>query len=253
MKIINNPIVLIILSFVITLSSCNKDEDSPEDNTPTDVQLNIKLKHFVGIEHADFDTIMYTNAFGNNFSVVTLKYFISNITLYKSDGTEVLIDEEHYVDALDEATNTFIPAHKIPEGSYDSISFVFGLNEEKNVSGLFPNAPESNMEWPIPMGGGYHYMKLEGKFDENGTIKNYQCHTGPTMGNPNFIEVSLPVSQFTTSNNELTITIGMKINKWWESPNVFDLNDISGIMGDQSIQLLLQENGNDVFSLISVE
>ena len=30
------------------------------------------------------------------------------------------------------------------------------------------------MEWPPALGEGYHYMKLEGKFDSTDLVKNYQ-------------------------------------------------------------------------------
>lgn len=45
---------------------------------------------------------------------------------------------------------------------------------------------------PVPMGGGYHYMKLEGRHDSSGTTKNYQAHMGPTMGNDYHVSVTLP-------------------------------------------------------------
>jgi hypothetical protein len=52
------------------------------------------------------------------------------------------------------------------------------------------------MEWPIMMGGGYHYMKLEGKFDSAAIVKNYQTHTGPTNGNQNYISLDLPITKY---------------------------------------------------------
>ena len=38
----------------------------------------------------------------------------------------------------------------------------------------------ATMAWPVPMGGGYHYMKLEGDF--NDSLSGYGTHTGGTMG-----------------------------------------------------------------------
>jgi hypothetical protein len=104
------------------------------------------------------------------------------------------------------------------------------------------------MEWPLPMGGGYHYMKLEGKIELPGTTNNFQAHTGPTMGNQNFVEIELPQSSFVLSGEERTLAIRMNINNWWKTPNVLDLNTVTSIMGNQEMQLKLKSNVNDVFS-----
>lgn len=227
----------------LILVSCKKEED----NDPEEVKLNILMIHSVDNETVEFDNIRYTNTFGNLYSVSRLQYFISDFTLERSDGTEVFIDEVFYVDGTVESTLTLTPGERIPAGSYSSVSFIFGLSAEKNVAGAFPNPPENNMEWPPALGTGYHYMKLEGKVDSSGVINNFQAHTGPTNGNQNFIEVTLP-GLFTTEGSEMTFAIKMDINKWWEDPNTFDLNLMTMVMGNQDVQQKLHDNGGNVFS-----
>jgi hypothetical protein len=236
--------LFLLITAGILLSSCKKDDE----NQTQDARINFQMMHYVGNETVEFDNIKYTNSFGNLYSVSRLQYFISDFRLEKADGSEVFMDEEFYVDGMVENTTVLTPQEKIPSGDYSSISFIFGLSEEKNVSGAFPNPPENNMEWPPTLGSGYHYMKLEGKTDSSGTVNNFQAHTGPTNGNQNFIEVTLPGSAFTVSGNEVTLFIKMDINKWWEGPNLFDLNQMTMMMGNQEIQEKLKENGGDVFS-----
>ncbi len=234
---------ILLIAASIMLSSCKKEEEDEASNA----RINFQMMHYVGNEAVEFDNIEYTNSFGNLYSVSRLQYFISDISLEMKDGTEVFIDQEFYVDGLEESTTTLVPESQVPVGEYISVSFIFGLSAEKNIAGAFPNPPENNMEWPPPLGSGYHYMKLEGKIDSSGTVNNYQAHTGPTNGNQNFIEVTLPGSAFTVSGNEVTLFIKMDINKWWEGPNLFDLNQMTMVMGNQEIQQKLQENGGDVF------
>jgi hypothetical protein len=79
-------------------------------------------------------------------------------------------------------------------------------------------------------------------------IKNYQTHTGPTDGNDNSFEVTLTDSQFNCNCEEVTIDINMNINNWYANPNTIDLNDMTMIMGNEQKQVLLKQNGSDVFT-----
>ena len=242
----NNSLKLILFLFLVEIgfNSCNQN-DTP---TVNNIQVNFAFNHTVGTSDLQFDTIIYTNAFGNAYSVSTLKYFISDIRLNRTDGSSHYFDMEHYVDGKDAGTMTFVPDQTIPAGEYSEVTFVFGLDSIKNVSGRFPDPPENNMEWPLALGEGYHYMKLEGKFDSTDLIKNYQAHTGPSKGNHYYIEVTLPNSSFTATNNQQTVQITMDINKWWVDPHTLDLNNMTMVMGNLQMQQTLHDNGENVFS-----
>lgn len=239
-------ILFIAFGVILNLSSCNKGEEG--QLTPASTNIFLSMLHTVNGDLVKYDSVMYTNAYGNKYSIARLQYFISDIVLMRNDGKEVFIDEEFYIDGRDYATHNHAIQTSIPLGDYIAVSFVFGLSEEKNVAGRYPNPPENNMEWPPALGTGYHYMKLEGKIDSSGTIKNFQAHTGPTFGNQNYIEVSLQDLLFSISEKEIGIGIHMDINKWWENPNTIDLNTMTMIMGNQPMQEILQNNGGDVFS-----
>lgn len=226
----------------LSVISCSEDDDpGPE------VRVQIQFSHYVGDQALQFNSIEYQNEAGNIYSVETLLYFVSDFKLMSTGGEEVLIDEIHYVDGRDESTLLFLSETAVPAGTYESLSFVFGLTEADNTPRRFPNTPENNMEWPPAMGSGYHYMKLEGKVDSSGVINNFQAHTGPTMNNQNFVEVTMPESSFTIDGDGQTISVIMDINKWWEDPNMLDLNEVTGIMGNQAMQEKLKANGADVF------
>ena len=212
-----------------------------------DVSLTVEFVHNVGSTVVDYDTLIYTSNAGNLYTVELLKYFISDIRFHSSAGSDVLIDDIHYIDARETSTTTYLPTTKIKKGSYTHVSFVFGMDENKNTTGLFSNPPEVLMEWPVLMGGGYHMMKLEGRHDSSGVLKSYRAHLGSLNGVPRHVEVTIPNLPFTAENN-LTLTLNMDINKWFESPNAFDMNDIESIMADSTKQAQLWQNGSDVFS-----
>lgn len=238
-------IIALIAFSSLFLSSCKEsDEPNPE------ATITVTFSHLINNKTLDWDTIQYTNALNEDFSISTLKQFVSDITLFTTSGESVLLKDFQYIDARDgiglrlEAT---VKAQK-----YSGISLAYGIPKDKNITNMFPTAPESNMEWPVHMGGGYHYMKFEGKFQYHpDTVKNYQLHTGP------FKEVDY--SHTFTFNTEIDLTsdkevvIEQHLDKWMSTPNNLSLNDMSRIMGNADMQAKLQENTADVFTLGTIQ
>ncbi|MDX2359593.1 MAG: hypothetical protein QNK23_02225 [Crocinitomicaceae bacterium] len=228
-------------------SSAEKDDNSC--TYASTYSTNFDFVHELDGSSFFYDTILYQHPAGQNYSVQTLKYFVSNIVLYKTNGDSVFIDIAHYVNARDAASTTFEYTESIENASYTGIAFVFGLDEMKNTTGAYLNPPENLMEWPIPMGGGYHYMKMEGKYDSLGVTKNYNIHTGAAQGVPHYFKVSF-IQPFTVTDNQLHAEITMELNNWFQNPTLFDF-DVFGdaIMGDQTAQQAIADNGVDVFSI----
>lgn len=237
--------IIAIMIAATALTSCSKNDDKA-----TETNLIIQLSHHVSGNALILNNSNYTNAFGNVYTVSRLQYFISDFRLVDTDGNTILIDTAYYVDATNEQSLILKPNTKIPLATYNEVQFVFGLNEAKNTNGAFPNPPENNMEWPIPLGGGYHYMKLEGKVVAGDSQNNFQAHTGPTNGNQNYISLSFDNLMLKAAASEdLVINIEMDINKWWETPHQLNLNEITMVMGNQPVQEQLKANGQQVFNV----
>ncbi|MCF6170956.1 MAG: hypothetical protein L3J31_06045 [Bacteroidales bacterium] len=257
---------LMMVIFIAALffgSACNKTED-PENKAG---KLHLYFQHEIDSVPIEFDTLKYTNAAGNPYLVTEIQYFISDVVLYRNDKTQQLLDageDIHYVDTDLPETLTYKLTDDIVPGTFDSISFTFGINEVKNQSQLFVNPPESNMFWPELLGGGYHYMKLNGKWKDTGdTIRPFNFHMGIgqiydtatgeiTAYVQNYFRVSLPNSSFTISNaEELALTLVMDVNQWFEAPHNYDFNEWGGmIMQNQAAMQTARENGHNVFNLL---
>ena len=127
---------------------------------------------------------------------------------------------------------------------------------------MFVNPPESFMFWPIYLGGGYHHMKLNGKWlDENQQISPFDFHLGIgqiyysypdsiTGFVQNYFNVELPNSSFSLVKNQTKeIQIIMNIENWFKSPNTYNHDDWGGdIMQNKEAMFLACENGHDVFT-----
>ncbi len=228
-----------------------------EDVQPVSHEIGFSFIHNVGTEALTTNTIGYTNEAGNEFSVETLQYLVSNIRLNKNDGKIIEIEGYHLVDIYQPGSETFSPGSLVEAGNYSGISFVFGFDEADNISGEYPDLNLANWNWPDMLGGGYHFMKLEGKFiDEQQNEVGYATHMGTAReisGNesifhPNHFEVT--ILQNFTIDSETSIEIKMDILKWYKTPNLWDLNTWgAGIMPNYDAQVALNQNGQDVFSL----
>ena len=106
-----------------------------------------------------------------DFNLSKLVYLISDITFTSSTG-EVLYREGiiTLVNVRDGQNLHFIPDVEIPEGSY-TVTFRFGFNDEDNDMN-HPDLNSADGGWNVPdmLGGGYHYMRMEGKYTNSTTV-----------------------------------------------------------------------------------
>jgi len=251
-----------LMAFVF---SCTKDEPAPKE-----AKIVLNFTHFCEGQPLEYDTMKYVNAAGNHYLVNEIQYFISDVKLHRSDGTFQLIDQFediHYVDTDIPATQSWQVFDPIIAGNYEKVSFTFGISEAKNQSLMFVNPPERDMFWPDILGGGYHYLKLNGKWlADNSSIKPFNFHLGIgqiyaggeintdsiTGFVQNYFEVELPNSAFSIPDGDtLHFEIRMNVENWFQNPHIYNHDDWGGdIMQKQDAMKLGCENGEeDVFSI----
>jgi hypothetical protein len=284
----------IFFSFYMTLMtaffvSCDKSNSQQE---PSKGSINLLIEHTMNGFPVEFDKLIYENEAGNQFLLTEIQWFISDIKLHKSDGTYLLIGDdggEYYIDTDIPASFSIKPDFDITADDYTGLSFTFGINDVKNKSHRFVNPPESFMFWPNYLGGGYHYMKLNGKWlNSSGLAEPFNFHLGigqiydtiapkskwtdmsvccksdhcegyspdnqtmPVTGFiQNFFEVEFPQTPIIISAGKTTeVRLEMKVENWFKGPHIYDHNVWGGsIMQQQEAMKLGCENGHDVFTL----
>lgn len=239
---------LIVLSWL--LCSCKKEKTA---------NLNLYIDFTVDGQTLVQDNRQYVNAAGNQYEVNEVMFFLSDMNLKKNDGSVVGVEGIHYVD-LDLVSSLNWTLASVPVGNYTSLSFTFGLTDMQNQSYRFVNPPECNMSWPEVMGGGYHYMKINGKWlADDGQVKPFNLHTGRGQqyddeGNvTRFVDNSFTVSleiPFSVKEKGENLQLVMNINQWFNASRMFDLDEWGGsIMQNQAAQEILKQNGPYVFEL----
>jgi hypothetical protein len=269
-----------LMAFVF---SCTKDEPAPKE-----AKIILNFTQFCEGQPLEYDTMKYVNAAGNHYLVNEIQYFISDVKLHRSDGTFQLIDQFediHYVDTDIPATQSWQVFDPIIAGNYEKVSFTFGISEAKNQSLMFVNPPERDMFWPDVLGGGYHYLKLNGKWlaaknlvipfktynfimflcqtpsSPDDILKPFNFHLGIgqiysgggmntdsiTGFVQNYFEVELPNSAFSISDGDtLQFEIRMNVENWFQNPHIWDHNYWGGmIMQNQEAMNTACENGKE--------
>lgn len=252
---------LIILAFTLVFVACEKDND---DNISPVTAVNFKFIHKweeTEVSNSDFNSIQFTNAYGNELSIERLRYLISKIKLTKNTGEVITIDEYNLVDLEDANSLNFSTNQTVAVGSYSDISFVFGFTNEDNTDGTYADLNSATWNVPAMLGGGYHYMQMDGKYINSSNVESsYNYHairavdnpgSNPTFPQDTFFEVSLGEITLTGATE---ITIAMNIAQWFKQPNTWNLNEYNQmLMPNSTAQILMYQNGQNVFNLVSIE
>lgn len=236
----NKSVCIISVIIAVVFASCRT-----ESYDPSYAELRIQLLHNCGNDPLLYDTLIYQNAAGESYQVEHLEYYISGITLYGSNGSRYYDDGIYYVNAR-ENPQMIIHLDSIVPGTYSGMTCHIGIDSGRNDYGYLPNTMENaGMAWPEFMGGGYHFMKLEGRF-QGAALWGFAVHLGsdsvlPTCSTDSQLELKY-------INHNATLT--MDVNEWFQNPHSYSfINDGNYTMGDQLLMGKIRDNGNDIFSL----
>lgn len=194
--------LVIATTAIAALSSCSKDNNTPQPAKPNSGQeekptpelqgngkITLQFENYVGEEKltlgADANAAKAYTSNGQTLKFSEVKYVITNIVLVKADGTKVA----YHTEDLDkggflinqENTASLSPIlSEIPEGDYKGIEFGLGVKRELNnlslqdkfpnfyrLTGSFKQAQIMHWEWA----NGYRFVKLEGWYS-NATATN---------------------------------------------------------------------------------
>jgi hypothetical protein len=208
--------------------------------------MALRVNHVCNNQILIYDSLLYINAAGEAYRIEHLEYYLSDFTLYSSDGTIYTDSSVYYIDARS-PEQVLINLDSIPPGHYYKMTCHVGVDSLRNVEGSLPNTMENAaMVWPEFMGGGYHFMKLEGRF-QSAALWGFAVHLGSNQ--------ALPLCEMQTDfalkyiNHSAMMT--MDVNEWFQIPHTYSfINDGNYTMGNQILMGKIRDNGKDVLSII---
>ena len=244
---------LLIIIAIISLVSCSSDDDKASDILIS--VTNSQNWDGENITSINLGTKEFTDENGEILKIERLRYLISKVILTNSTGDEIEIGTYKLVDLTNNNTLNYATNIVVPPGTYTGISFVYGFNEEDNMDQVYLDLNTASWNWPEPLGGGYHFMQLDGTFTSPTNLNNplpFNYHNGTArisdgVFEQNFIRVNITELSI---DNSTTIDIKMNLAEWFKNPNLWDLNVLNtGLMGNYDAQREMNENGQSVFSV----
>jgi len=252
-------LIAVVLISVFCLSSCVEDEVPGLQKT--NVSLNFKHNwDGAAITNANFNTDKYFTAEGDELSIEKLRYLISSVTFHKENGEAIVVEGYNLVDVTNNENQSYVAPIQVPIGVYTNVSFTFGFDNTDNIEGAYTDLNSASWNVPMMMGGGYHFMQLEGKFINNvATEVGYQYHTIKAVNNTDPMNLVFQDTFFTVNlgevivHNDSSIDVNMNIAEWFKGPYQWKLNDWhSMLMPNFDAQVKMYDNGQNVFSLGTV-
>lgn len=206
MKTLKIFFMALLAMSVLSLNSCDSDDDEVSEPPSAELgQMKIKFDHVWGPTLAPFELNQeYSHpGTGEDITFTKLRYYISNVVLQNSNGSEWAAPESYYiVDAME--SDPYISITGVPSGSYTGISYLVGVDSTRNVSGAQTGAldPAENMFWS--WNTGYIFIKAEGTSPQAGSGSVFSYHLGGFSG---------PTSALFQNNHQFTnATLDVAVN-----------------------------------------
>ncbi|WP_053403992.1 MbnP family protein [Persicobacter sp. CCB-QB2] len=241
--------LLFALPILVFLMACGSD-DKVENPS-----LKINMLHTVDGAKLKMDAMLYANDLGEQFSVTKVNYYLSELELVKANGELVKIDSMWYISLNPQNMEATINLQSLPLGDYQQINFIFGLTDKWNDQSLVPVDQLQAMIWPENMGGGLHFMKLEGRFSlpEAEALNGYNTHMGNLkMGDmdlDHFFKAEVPAAGLSVGQGLTEVNLEMDLLKWYTHGSThYSLTEFQAIMNKPEKQAILMENGQNIWS-----
>jgi hypothetical protein len=254
-------VYLAVLVAIASLSACRKKPDPVVVNhVATNGDVSLTFQNVAGMQPLTLvnglDTVWYQNANGDSFAVMLYKYYISNIVLFKDDGTEILETNSYHLIDQSKMESGYFTIKDIPTGSYKKISFLIGVDSARNVSGAQTGALDGihGMFWD--WNTGYIMAKFEGISPQSGNPdQRIVYHTGGFSGEVNVLRkvtLNFPQTLEITENKLPNVHIKADVLEWFRSPSVLRFQDYPTIMAGREL-LMIADNYADMFTIDHID
>jgi hypothetical protein len=217
--------------------------------------LSLSFEHYADDIILKPDSTVYKNAFGQAYTITNLKYYISNISLIQK-GKVAYKSADHFLVNEEEEISKTILLKQIPEGNYEAISFMIGIDSIHNCSGAQSGALDAvnGMYWT--WNSGYIFMKLEGRSPFSRSPGNiFEYHIGGYKAPANCIRIiTLKPENSLLIGAEMksSVIIRTNIAEILRSPVSIDFSSLPAVTDHRNAEMMA-DNYSDMFTIKEVK
>lgn len=184
-----------------------------------------------------------TNSTGVVYSVTYFDYYLSNLHIIHDGGQDLDLSDTVF---LIEPANHILHLGILDVTTIEQITFGVGvppnLNTQSGADAVdistYPEFHPLSFQDPSMYWGwtsGYTHMIIEGRADSNndGTPETlYQIHN---LGNSNFHNVVLPVTQTDSYADQIDVYVNCNVDVWLKNINIKTIGVLHGSSGDNTV------------------
>ncbi|MFM7217567.1 MAG: MbnP family protein [Bacteroidota bacterium] len=236
------PLMIVLLA---CFAGCKKDEK-------TTGQVSFTISNKVDSLNLQLGQMAYTTSEGNTYQVDLLKYYITNFTFLRADGSTYNAKNYDLIDAENPASWN-IQLSGIPNGTYTGLRFYLGVDSTKNfvLDQTGDLDPANNMFWTWSTG--YIFFKHEGFFiNSNGLQQTLRLHYGGPVA---LSTIEVPVA-FIVDADQKHIDMTFNLNALYNSPTPIDLDvdydHQSALANERTWLATMNQNFTTAFTITGV-
>jgi hypothetical protein len=247
MNLKNQIIAIIAISTATFFTACKKNTVSGNGS------IKLEFENLANGNALNYNTD-YTNDKGETMRFSKFKYYISNISFAKADGSIYTVpkDQSYFLVDQDVVSSQTITIPNVPAGDYNKVNFMIGVDSAKSTVSLVertgvldPVTGGADMYWD--WNSGYIFVKAEGSCpqipaDTNNPNKLFFYHIGMfggmTGATPNNIKrVSLQEADKETATVRTNITprfhLNVNIMEMFKTPTSVSIAQNNFVMVDE--------------------
>ncbi len=242
-----------------TIISCESDDINPTETGSLILEFDTRA----GDENFELNKD-YENASGETFRLTKLNYYVSNIILTTTDGTDYVVpqDSSYFLIMEEVKESQKVRLNNIPVGNYNKVAFTIGVDSlrstmdiSKRHGVLNPAHGHDGMYWS--WNSGYIFFKAEGispaapaELDHKFTyhIGGFGGYDTPTLNNIRETTVSLGNARAEVRTEKVPqVHFHADVLQFFANPTSLSIAENPSVMTFSEFSLTISENYSHMF------
>ncbi|KPM47159.1 MbnP family protein [Jiulongibacter sediminis] len=245
-----------VITFLFACETMNDDELTGSGT------VVLEFDNRIGSNELNLGQTVASNNSGEEYTVTTLNYFVSNIQLTAMDGKTISFPDQYYIVREADEASQRITLNDVPAGDYHHLTYMIGVDSLKSVS---PEAErtgvldiysygDDNMYWV--WNSGYIFFKMEGVSPVSTKPGNvFKFHIGgfggkdtATPNNLKVIDTMLSEDLAVRNMSSSTAHVVLDVTKVFDGINSLKIAETPVIM-DMTGGMKVSANYSSAFSM----